>query len=312
VNALVTGGAGFIGAAVAQALVNRGDSVRVIDNLVSGEESNVPPGAEFILGDLRDRAAMSKACEGTDVVFHQAAIRSVPRSVDDPLLSNDANVSGTLNLLVAASEAGVDRLIYASSSSVYGNIDAGVNRETLAPDPESPYAVSKLAGEYYCRVWARLKGLSTVSLRYFNVFGPGQRAESKYATVFPAFIKALLNNDPPEVHWDGEQARDFSYIDDVVRANLLAAESDSRVDGAVVNIGAGYPRTVNEVLRSVSDAVGVWIEPTSSPKRAGDVRTTHADISLALQLLGWKPETDWDEAVGETVAWFRNRISNSS
>jgi UDP-glucose 4-epimerase len=154
-------------------------------------------------------------------------------------------------------------------------------------------------------------GLSTISLRYFNVFGPGQRADSRYATVFPAFISALLADRPPEVHWDGQQARHFSYIDDVVRANLLAADSDSRVDGAVINIGGGRPRTVEEVLKSVSEAVGTWIEPIRTPKRAGDVRTTHADISLAMQLLGWKPEADWVEAVGETVAWFRNGRSTS-
>jgi nucleoside-diphosphate-sugar epimerase len=179
-----------------------------------------------------------------------------------------------------------------------------VNREDLPPDPLSPYAASKLAGELYCRVWTRLKGLSTVSLRYFNVFGPGQSLESKYAAVFPAFCSALVAGRSPEVHWDGEQARDFTYIDDVVRANLLAAGVDDRVDGAVLNIAGGRPKTVNEVLRSVSDALGTWIAPVQTPRRAGDVRRTNADISRAGELLGWRPEAEWDEAVRATVRWF--------
>jgi nucleoside-diphosphate-sugar epimerase len=303
-NALVTGGAGFIGSAVSRALLERGDSVRVFDNLMTSVQENVPSQAEFVRGDLRDVDAITQACKGIEVVFHQAAVRSVPRSVDDPLLSNESNVSGTLNLLVGANNSGVRRVVYASSSSVYGDTAGGVNQEDLPPNPQSPYAVSKLAGEYYCRVWTHLKGLSTVSLRYFNVFGPGQRADSKYAAVFPAFVSALLEDRPPEVHWDGEQSRDFSYIDDVVRANLLAAEADTGVDGSVINIGGGRPQTVNEVLASVSTAVGRWVEPVRTPKRAGDVRTTRADVGLAAQLLAWKPEAQWEEAVEATVRWF--------
>jgi nucleoside-diphosphate-sugar epimerase len=303
-NALVTGGAGFIGSAVSRALLERGDSVRVFDNLMTSVQENVPSQAEFVRGDLRDVDAITQACKGIEVVFHQAAVRSVPRSVDDPLLSNESNVSGTLNLLVGANNSGVRRVVYASSSSVYGDTAGGVNQEDLPPNPQSPYAVSKLAGEYYCRVWTHLKGLSTVSLRYFNVFGPGQRADSKYAAVFPAFVSALLEDRPPEVHWDGEQSRDFSYIDDVVRANLLAAEADTGVAGSVINIGGGRPQTVNEVLASVSKAVGRWVEPVRTPKRAGDVRTTRADIGLAAELLAWKPEAQWEEAVEATVRWF--------
>jgi nucleoside-diphosphate-sugar epimerase len=177
----------------------------------------------------------------------------------------------------------------------------------MTPDPRSPYAASKLAGENYCRVWTHLDRLSTVSLRYFNVFGPGQHPESKYAAVFPAFISALVNDRPPEVHWDGEQSRDFSFIDDVVAANLRAAGTGPESDGAVINIGGGRPKTVNDVLRAVSDAVGKWLDPVHTPKRVGDVRHTRADITRAKELLGWEPRAQWDEAVAATVRWFTER-----
>ncbi len=307
-HTLVTGGAGFIGSSLAAALVERGDDVRVIDNLATGFEEQVPADAEFLKEDLRDIDSARRACVGIEVVFHEAAIRSVPRSVDDPLLSNDANVNGTLNLLLAAAEAGVRRLVYASSSSIYGDRGGEVNREEMAPNPQSPYAASKLAGEYYCRVWTNLGQLPTVSLRYFNVFGPGQHPESKYAAVFPAFISALVDNHPPEVHWDGEQSRDFSFIDDVVAANLLAGEAGPDSDGAVINIGGGRPRTVNEVLGSVADALEKWIDPTHTPKRVGDVRHTRADITRAKELLEWEPRSNWDEAVASTVRWFTERL----
>lgn len=303
-RALVTGGAGYIGSQVARALVERGDEVRVLDNLLTGSEDRVPAGAEFVRGDLRDREVVVAACEGVEVVFHQGAARSVERSVDDPGLSHACNATGTLNLLMGAVAAGVRRVVYASSSSVYGDAGEGVQREEGRPDPRSPYAASKLAGEHYCRAWTAVHGLSTVSLRYFNVFGPGQPAESRYALVFPAFVAALVAGRPPELHWDGEQSRDFTAIDDVVRANLLAAEADG-VDGEVLNVAGGHPRTINEVLRAVSDAVGTWIEPERKPKRPGDVRHTRADIAKARELLGWRPEADWDETVRATVAWFR-------
>lgn len=303
-NALVTGGAGFIGSTLARALLERGWRVRVLDNFLASCEESVPPGAELLRGDLRNFDAVLSACRGVDVVFHQGALRSVARSVDNPLLTQECNVGGTLNVLVTAERTGVRRVVYASSSSVYGDVDGQLNREDMPPEPLSPYAASKLAGEYYCRVWTRLKGLSTVSLRYFNVFGPGQHPESKYAAVFPAFISALVAGTPPQLHWDGEQSRDFTYIDDVVRANVLAAEADAGVDGAVLNIGGGQPKTVNEVLSSVARAVDRWIEPVKVPKRVGDVRHTHADITRAAQLLGWTPEVDWERAVESTVRWF--------
>lgn len=303
-KALVTGGAGFIGSATARALLDRGDQVRILDDLSTGFAENIPPGAEFLRGSLEDLETVRRACAGVEVVFHIGAARSVPRSVDDPVRTHHTNVTGTLNVLIAAREAGVRRVVYASSSSVYGGSDGRASSEDDPPRPMSPYAASKLAGEHYCQVWTRLYGLSTVSLRYFNVFGPHQHPESRYSAVFPAFISALLDGRSPEVHWDGEQARDFTFIDDVVRANLAAADAGSEVDGAVINIGAGRPITVNEVLKAISRAVGRWVEPVRKPRRPGDVRTTHADITRARELLGWEPRTSWEDAVGQTVTWF--------
>jgi UDP-N-acetylglucosamine/UDP-N-acetyl-alpha-D-glucosaminouronate 4-epimerase len=301
---LVTGGGGFIGSAIARASLTRGWHVTVLDNFLTGFRESVPADAELLEADLRDIDALRKACAGVEVVFHQGALRSVPRSVDNPVLTQECNVLGTLNLLVAAEEAGVGRVVYASSSSVYGDLDEQVNREDLPPNPQSPYAASKMAAEYYCRVWTSLNKLSTVSLRYFNVFGPGQHPESKYAAVFPAFVSALKAGRPPEVHWDGEQSRDFTFIDDVVRANLLAGTAGDRVSGAVINVGGGRPVTVNEVLSSISRAMDRWIDPVHAPKRPGDVRHTRADITRAMDLLGWTPQTGWEEAVKATIDWF--------
>jgi len=311
-NGLVTGGAGFIGSSIARSLLRAGWRVRVLDNLLTGFAENVPSRAEFVVGDLRDLDVVEAACEGIDIVFHQGALRSVPKSVDDPGTSATCNVIGTLNVLTAAERRGVRRVVYASSSSVYGDVAEGLQTEDMTPSPLSPYAVSKLAAEQYCRVWTNLKGLSTVSLRYFNVYGPGQHPESKYAAVFPAFISSLLEGRRPEVHWDGEQSRDFSFIDDVVSANILAGTVDHpALDGAVLNIGGGDPKSVNEVLSAVCDEVGVWMEPIRSPKRQGDVRRTHADTSRARALLGWRPESDWTQSVARTVAWFRGRTSSA-
>lgn len=304
-KALVTGGGGFIGSSLAHRLVVEGHDVRVLDSFLTGFPEAVPADAELVEGDLRDLEVVRRAVDGTEVVFHQAAIRSVPRSVDDPVLVDGCNVRGTLHVLVAAQDAGVRKVVYASSSSVYGDQEADPLREDLRPEPISPYGVSKLAGELYCRTWTKMTGLPTVSLRYFNVFGPRQRKESEYAAVFPAFIAALLAGDAPEVHWDGEQSRDFTYIDDVVEANLLAAKAGPEADGAVFNIGDGRAKTVNEVLRAVSDSVATWIDPVRTPRRAGDVRRTLADVRGAELLLGWKPQTDWATAVRNTVEWFR-------
>jgi len=305
VKTLVTGGAGFIGSQVSQALLARGDEVRILDSFATGFRENVPDGAQLIEGDLLDPDALARAVAGVEIVFHEAALRSVPRSIDDPLASNGANVIGTLNLLEAARAAGVRRVVYASSSSVYGDPPEPLRLESQRPQPVSPYGVSKLAAEMYCIAWTVTHGLSTVSLRYFNVFGPRQHPESRYAAVFPAFVSALVEGRAPELHWDGEQSRDFTYIDDIVAANLRAADAGSEADGGVFNVGAGRAKTVNDVLRTVSDVLGRWIEPTPQPKRAGDVRHTLADISRAREILGWEPKADWEDAVRATVDWFR-------
>lgn len=307
-NALVTGGAGFIGSTLARTLLDKGWTVRVYDNLLTGFEENISTDAEFARGDLRDFDTLRAACDGVEVIFHQAALRSVPRSVDDPVLSESCNIAGTLNVLMAAEAARVRRVVYASSSSVYGDVAEGLQTENMTPSPLSPYAVSKLSAEQYCRVWTHLKNLSTVSLRYFNVFGPGQRPESKYAAVFPAFVSALVEGRAPEVHWDGEQSRDFTYIDDVVAANIAAATATADgVHGAVFNVAGGRTRTINEVLKAVSDSVGTWIEPVRTPKRAGDIRRTHADLAKAKELLGWQPAAEWERSVESTVRWFQAR-----
>jgi UDP-glucose 4-epimerase len=305
---LVTGGAGFIGSTLVRSLLDRGDAVVVLDNLFTGSRSNVPDEAEFVHADVCDPAVVADACEGVDTVFHQAAVRSVPRSVDDPGLTEQSNVMGTLTLLQAAAGHGVRRLVYASSSSVYGDSTAPVNREDAPTAPASPYAVSKLAAEHYCRVWTRLRGLSTVSLRYFNVFGPGQPPDSRYSAVFPAFVSALLEQRPPEVHWDGRQSRDFTYVSDVVRANILAAEAPGTVDGKVFNVGGGRPREIFSVLSAIARVLGTWIDPVWLPNRAGDIRRTRADVTRARALLGWEPQADWDLAVEATVEWYADRL----
>ena len=305
-NALVTGGAGFIGSALARRLMADGSDVLIFDNFLTGQLGTIPAEAELVRGDLRNLDDLLAACEGIDVVFHQGALRSVPRSVDDPITSLQINIEGTANVLIAAHQQGVRRVVYASSSSVYGEVPPP-HREDLTPAPASPYAASKLGGEHYCRVWTQLHGLSTVSLRYFNVFGPGQRPDSKYAAVFPGLISALREGRAPEIHWDGEQSRDFTYIDDVVEANLAAAAAPPSADGGVFNIGGGRPKTINEVLRTISDALGIWIEPTYTEKRRGDIRHTSADITQAREVLGWKPQADWNDAVAATVRWFQEQ-----
>lgn len=309
-RALVTGGAGFIGSAIATALIERGDDVIVLDNLTAGSREAVPDGASLIEEDVRNLAGLTEAFQGIEVVFHEAAIRSVPRSVEEPHLVNETNVTGTLNVLVAAERTGVGRVVYASSSSGYGGrTEYGqMSRETDPAAPRSPYAVSKLAGEYYCSVWSEIKGLSTVSLRYFNVFGPGQRADSKYAAVFPSFIDSLSRGEGPVIHWDGEQSRDFTFVDDVVAANIVAAEADSAVDGMVINVASGDPKTINEVYASLCDAMGVSIEPRYASKRMGDIRHSYADISLARAALQWHPTTEWMDALRLTVDWFRAEV----
>lgn len=301
-RALVTGGAGFIGSNIAARLVERGDEVTIFDNLSGGRRDAVPEGARLVEGDLRDPDAVGSVCD-VDLIFHQAAVRSVPRSLNEPRLTHDSNVNGTVNLLLAAEKFSVRRLVYASSSSVYGDVGDKQNVETMAPNPRSPYAASKLTAEYYCRVWAQLGRLPTTSLRYFNVFGPGQHPESKYSAVFPSFIASLRDGIAPTIYGDGEQSRDFTFIDDVVAANLAAAETEA-ADGLVMNVASGRPRSVNRVLEAISGEVGTWIDPVFEEPRVGDIKNSHADISLARSTLSWEPATDWDDAVRTTVQWF--------
>ena len=302
-RAVVTGGAGFIGSALAAALVERGDEVVVVDNLAASSKEDVPPGAELAVVDIRHTEDLLEPFAGADVVFHQAAIKSVPRSIAEPVLVHETNATGTLNVLMASEQAGVGKVIYASSSSVYGGAAGGRSREDMAPRPLSPYGVSKLAGEYYCAVWAGLGKVNAVSLRYFNVFGPGQKATSMYAAVFPAFISALLEGRQAEIFGDGEQSRDFTFIDDVVAGNILAAEKDV-TPGIVMNVAGGDPRTVNEVYDTVAKIVDVRAEPTYLPERPGDIRHSFADSTRAREELGWEPRVPWDDAVARTVEWF--------
>jgi UDP-glucose 4-epimerase len=311
-NYLVTGGAGFIGSNLVHALLSRGDKVRVLDNFSTGKRENldfpdVPhdlgANLEVLEGNIADPSICRKATEGIEYVLHQAAIPSVPRSVALPIESNSANIDGTLNLLVAARDAGVKRLIFASSSSVYGNAPGYPREETISPDPLSPYAVQKLTAEHYLRVFYELYGFETVSLRYFNVFGPHQDPDSDYAAVIPLFIKAFLTGTQPTVFGDGEQSRDFTYVDNVVYGNLLAVEAQD-APGKIMNLACGGQLTLNQLLgllRKItgSDAEAVYTEP-----RPGDVRHSWADITLSEQILNYKTQVPLEEGLRRAVDYF--------
>ena len=309
VNYLVTGGAGFIGSGIVGALVSRGERVRVIDDLSTGTEANLVPyrdRVDFIKGDIRDERACASAVKGVRFVLHQAALRSVPRSVDDPLSTDEVNVHGSLMVLQSARTAGVERLVYASSSSVYGDNPALPKVESMTPMPKSPYAVSKLTAEYYCRVYAQTFGLSTVSLRYFNVYGPGQDPLSPYAAVIPLFMDALKQGKAAIVYGDGEQSRDFTYIDDCVQANLLACTTPD-IDGEVFNIAFGAKTSINQIYDRLSILMGRNIPARHEPPRAGDVRHTLADLTRARERLGYRPTTDIASGLDKTVRWFLDR-----
>ena len=304
---LVTGGAGFIGSHLVDALVAEGNQVRVLDNLSTGKKENLAQVAskiEFIHGDLRDKEIVSKAIQGIDHVFHVAALRAVLRSVDDPQETNDVNVTGTLNVLLAAKDAQVKRVISTSSSSVYGDTEKFPCQEDDRPRPQSPYAASKIMGEYYCQIFAKLYGLETVSLRYFNVFGPRQNPESVYSAVIPIFIDCLLKGVSPEIHWDGKQSRDFSYVDNVVKGNLLASRAKN-VSGEVFNIACHEEYSVLDIFENLKEILKVnGVQPVFKPKRAGDVRRTLADISKAQKLLGFTVQTRFRPGLEKTVKWF--------
>lgn len=307
---LVTGGAGFIGSHLVERLVQVDQRVRVIDNLSTGKKENLDPflsKIEFIEGDIRDLELLREAMDSVDYVLHQAALPSVPRSVEDPLSTNSANVDGTLNVLVAARDAGVKRVVYASSSSIYGDPPVLPKKETMTPEPCSPYAVSKLAGELYSQVLHRVYGLETICLRYFNVFGPRQDPSSHYSGVVAKFIASLLDGKAPTVFGDGEQSRDFTYVENVVEANLLAVRA-KRVSGEVFNIASGEQLTVNGLVRLLGDILEVpsGLEAKYAPARPGDVRHSLADISKAMTFLGYEPAVNAKEGFKRTVEWYRS------
>ncbi len=304
-QALVTGGAGFIGSHVVDALVARGDTVRVLDNLFSGQLENVHPAADVVEASVTDLDAVRRAVQDVEVVFHQAAHRAVLRSVEDPLATDHANVHGTLTVLKAALDAGVRRVVSASSSSVYGGAATMPTAETAPTLPRSPYAASKLAGEHYCRVFAELYPIETVSLRYFNVYGPRQRPDSAYAAVIPLFVHALRDGEPPEVHGDGKQSRDFSYVSDVVAANLAAATAPAeQCNGRAYNIAGGSAHSLLDLLALLGDILGVEPRPVHTEPRPGDVRHTCADPAAASRDLGFECKVGFEEGLRHTVDWF--------
>jgi nucleoside-diphosphate-sugar epimerase len=302
---LVTGGAGFIGSHLAEELVRRGHPVRVADNFSTGKRGNLAhvPGVEILEGDLADAAVAARAVAGCEVVLHQAAIPSVPRSVKDPVTSNRANIDATLNVLVAARDAGVRRLVFAGSSSVYGDTPTLPKREDMPPRPLSPYALQKLAGEEYGRLFTRLYGFETVTTRYFNVFGPRQDPGSPYSGVISLFAKALLAGERPTVHGDGGQTRDFTYVANVVDGVLRAAVAPA-ASGRVINVATGGRVSLLQLFAALKALTGAAVEPVFGPPREGDVRDSQADISLAKELLGYAPIVGFEEGLKRTVAWF--------
>ncbi len=307
---LVTGGAGFIGSHIVDALVRQGVRVKVMDNFYAGKRENLKDvihKIKLIKGDIRNFRTVKKAMGGVRYVFHQAALRSVPKSLDNPSEFNEVNVAGTLNLLLAARESKVKRFVFASSSSVYGDITKLPEKESFVPQPISPYAVTKWMGEVYCRLFTKLYGLPTISLRYFNVFGPRQSLENKYAVVVPKFITCLLKNQPPPIHGDGKQSRDFTYVDNVVKANLLALKHSSKSVGQVFNIACGQAYTVLELVRRLNQLIGKKIKPVFTPPRPGDVQHTRADVSRAKRYLGFARYVDFEEGLRRTIDWFSNQ-----
>ncbi len=307
---LVTGGAGFIGSNIVAALLQRGEGVRVLDNLSTGRVSNVAPFGEriaLIEGDLKDLSTVRRAVQDVDYVLHQGALPSVQRSIAAPFDSHATNATGTLNVLIAARDAGVRRVVYASSSSIYGDSPSLPKREDMLPAPRSPYAVSKMAAEQYCRTFPRLFGVETVCLRYFNVFGPRQDPASQYSAVIPRFITAMLAGDSPTIYGDGQQSRDFTHVANVVQANLLAAGASDDAVGQVFNIACGQRHTLLDLLDALNDILDTHIEPAHEPARTGDVRHSLADIRAAQEVLGYTPEVGFLEGLRQTVEWYRRK-----
>jgi len=308
---LITGIAGFIGSSLAHALVQRGEQVRGVDNISTGKRENLAglmDRLEFREADLLDLDAMQRACQGVDFVLHQAAIPSVPKSVHDPLGNNRANVDGTVNLLVAARDAKVKRVIYAASSSAYGDTPTLPKREDMTPNPVSPYAVAKLAGEHYMRSFCRCYGLETICLRYFNIFGPRQDPWSPYSGVLAKFITQMLSGEQPTIFGDGTQSRDFTYIDNVIEANLLACKASAAALGQTFNIATGERFDLNQTFNILKKLTGYSGQVKYAPERAGDVKHSLADISCAEKYLGYKPKVDFQKGLERTVAWYRSQV----
>ena len=309
---LVTGGAGFIGSHLVHRLVQLGRTVRVLDNFSTGRRSNLDEIAariELIEGDMADPAVARRACAGVDVVLHEAAVPSVPKSVADPLTSHRANVEGTFQLLLAARDAKVRRFVYAGSSSAYGESKTLPKVESMPTDPLSPYAVQKLTGEYYCRAFAKCYGMQTLTMRYFNVFGPRQDPKSQYAAAIPAFVTAILHDRAPTVYGDGEQTRDFTYIENVIFANLLAASAD-RTSGEVINIACGGRISINQIIAEINKHFGKEIKPEYVEARPGDIKHSAADITLARSVIGYEPLVPTLEGLRMAMDWYAENSKN--
>ena len=305
---LVTGGAGFIGSHIVEALLARNDEVRVLDNFSTGLRSNVEPFTariELLEADLVDADAVAGAVDGVDCIFHEAALASVPRSVEAPLDTHDACVTGTVTLLDAARRAGVRRVVYAASSSAYGDQPTSPKCETDLPAPLSPYGAAKLASEYFCSAFAATYGLETVCLRYFNVFGPRQDPNSQYSAVIPRFITSMLEGNSPTIYGDGGQSRDFTHVANVVEANLLAAEA-ANVSGLVMNVATGSAISLLDLVARINDLLGTGVEPVHEPPRVGDIRESLADITLARRVLGYEPSVDFDEGLRRSIDYYRS------
>lgn len=306
---LVTGGAGFIGSHIVSALVARGDRVRIADDFSTGYRRNldVNPAAELLEGDLADPAVAARAVDGMDLVFHQAAIPSVPRSVADPAASHRANIDATLNVLVAARDAGVSRVIYAGSSSAYGDTPTLPKREDMPANPLSPYALQKLVGEQYCQLFTALYGLETVTIRYFNVFGPRQDPSSAYSGVISQFASALLDGRPPTIYGDGGQTRDFTFVANVVDG-VLRASAAAGASGEVINVATGRRISLLDLFATMKGIIGAGVEPIFAEARRGDVRDSLADITKARTLLGYEPRVPFEDGLAQTIAWYRDRV----
>lgn len=306
----MTGGAGFIGSNICRRLVSEGCFVRVVDNLLTGKRANLAPildKIEFVEADMGVPEVARSVVQGIDVILHEGALPSVPRSVDDPAATHQHCVDATFTLLLAARDAHVKRFVYAASSAAYGDTPTLPKVETMAPNPLSPYAVGKLVGEYYCSVFSKVFGLQTIALRYFNVFGPHQDPASQYAAAIPAFVTAILRDQPPAIYGDGEQSRDFTYVDNVVQANLLAARA-RETHGEVVNIACGEAVTVNAIIGMINRLLGKNVKPIYAPARPGDVKHSLADITAAQKLIGFKPVLLFREGLEKSIDWYRRNL----